>query len=119
MKARYFALALLVAIAMALSPLGSVGDGAGDFHSGKGTVLWVDVEGRRILMTEESNGTHVLVLDSHTKVVDEAGRPISASALQLGDLVREECQLVGDDNGVAREIRLLRPAWMETASPEQ
>jgi len=119
MKAQYFALALLVAIAMALSPLGSVGAGAGDFHSGKGTVLRVGAGGGWILMAEESNGTHVLVLDSQTKVVDEAGRPISASALQLGDLVREECQLVQDDNGVAREIRLLRPAWMETASPEQ
>jgi hypothetical protein len=119
MKAQYFALALLVAIAMALLPLASVGADAGDVHSGKGTVLWVDVEGRRILMTEEPDGTHMLVLELRTKVVDETGRRIAATALRPGDLVREECQLVGDDNAVATEIRLLRPAWMETASPEQ
>ncbi len=118
MKAQYFALALLVAIVMALSPLGSVGAAAGDFHSGKGTILWVGAGGEWIVMAEESSGTHVLVLDPQTKVVDEAGRRISATALQLGDLVREECQLVQDDNGVAREIHVLRPAWMETASPE-
>ncbi len=119
MKARYFALALVTAIAMALSPVGSVGAAAGDLHSGKGTILWVDVGGGWIQMTEESSGTHVLVLDPQTKVVDETGRRISPTALQPGDLVREECQLVQDDDGVAKEIRLLRPAWMETASPEQ
>ncbi|MBI1894632.1 MAG: hypothetical protein HYS14_11025 [Candidatus Rokubacteria bacterium] len=119
MKAQYFALTLLTAIAMALSPLASVGADAGDFHSGKGTVLWVDVEGRRILMTEEPDGTHMLVLELRTKVVDETGRRIAATALRPGDLVREECRLVEDDNGVATEIRLLRPAWMEIASPEQ
>ena len=118
MKAQYFALALLVAIVMALSPLGSVGADAGDLHSGKGTVLRVGAGGGWILMAEEPSGTHVLVLDPQTNVVDETGQRIAATALRPGDLVREECQLVQDDNGVATEIRVLRPAWMETASPE-
>ncbi len=118
MKPQYFALALLVAIAMALSPLGSVGAVAGDLHSGKGTVLWVGAGAGWIRMTEESNGTHVLVLDPQTKVVDETGQRIAATALRPGDLVREECELAQDGKGVAKEIRVLRPAWMETASPE-
>lgn len=118
MKARGFALMLLVAITMELSPVGSVGAVAGDLHSGKGTILWVDVEGRWILMTEDPGGTHVLKLEPQTKVVDEMGRRIPATALRPGDLVREECELARDDNGVAKEIHLLRPAWMETASPE-
>ncbi len=119
MKALDFALAFVAAIAMALSPVGSVDANAGDLHSGKGTILWVDVAGGWIEMTEEPSGTHVLVLDPQTKVIDEMGRRISATALEAGDLVREECELVQDDNGVAKEIRLLRPVWMETASPEQ
>ncbi len=117
MKATCIALALLTA--GALIPLGLSGTvEAGDIHTGKGTVLSVNIREGRILMTEGLRGTHVLVLNPQTKVVDETGAEILVTTLRPGDLVREECRLVQNGNGVARQIRLLRPAWMETASPE-
>ncbi len=124
MKVRNFALALVtaivIAIALTFSTVAAVEAAeAGAIHDGKGTVLSVDIRGRRIRMTEESSRTHVLSWNDQTKVINEAGHPIPPTALQPGDLVREECLVVGDGTFTAQQIRLLRPAWMETASPER
>ena len=119
MKAVYFSFTVLTAMALTLSLGGPVGAAeTGALHTGKGTVLSVDGKGDKILMTEEPRGTHVLSLTHDTKVVNEMGSAISAASLQPGDLIREECLGVGDGTFVARQIRLLRPAWMEGASPE-
>lgn len=120
MKAVNIALALLTAITLALSPVGPIGAAeAGAIHTGKGTLLSVDLQGGRLLMTEEPSGSHLLSLNHQTKIVDEMGSPISPAALQPGDLVREECFFLENGKGLATQIRRLRPAWMETASPEQ
>jgi len=87
-------------------------------HAGKAMVLKVDGAAGRIVMTEEPRGTHVLLLNSHTKVINEVGSPIPATALQPGDTVREECFDAGNGIFAAKLIRLLRPAWMDLASPE-
>ena len=119
MKAMYFSLTVLTAMALALSRGGPVGAAeTGPLHTGKGTVLSVEGRGERILMTEEPQGTHVLSLTHETTVVNVMGNLISAASLQPGDLIREECRAAGDGTFVARQIRLLRPAWMEGASPE-
>ncbi len=119
MKAVYFSLTVLLALALALSGGGPIGAAeAGALHTGKGTVLSIEGQGEQILMTEEPRGTHVLSLTHETTVVNTMGSPISAASLQPGDLIREECFVVGDGTFVARQIRLLRPAWMEGASPE-
>ena len=109
-------LVLLTAIALTL-PAGGAAE-SGTIHTGMGTVLGVEVNGSWVLMTEEPHGTHVLFLDHLTKIVNETGGSISAAELNPGDLVREECLLVEGGKGLAKQIRLLRPAWMETASPE-
>ena len=110
--------ALLTALTLlTVAPLGAAWAGA--VHTGKGTVLSVDSKGRQLVMTEEPEGIHVLLLNSATKVVDEMGSPLAAPALQPGDLIREECQAVGDGTFAAKQIHRVRPAWMETASPEQ
>ena len=114
MKAVY--LVLLTAIVLTL-PAGGTAE-SGTTHTGKGTVLGVDVNGSWILMAEEPYGTHVLFLDHLTDIVDETGGSISAAELNPGDLVREECLLVEGGKGLSKQIRLLLPAWMETASPE-
>ncbi len=120
MKPVDVALALLTAVGLALSPVGQLGAAETEpLHHGKATVLSVDPKEVRILMTEEPRGTLVLSLNGETRIVDDMGNRMAAAALQPGDLVREQC--LGLENGkfVAREIRVLRPAWMETASPEQ
>ena len=111
--------ALLTVSVLTLSLLGPLGAAeAGGLHTGKGTLLSVEANEGRILMTEEPRGTHVLSLNHETTIVDATGSPLSAAALQPGDLIREECRVVGDGTFVARQIRLLRPAWIEGASPE-
>ncbi len=112
MKSVSVALALLAALALAAPAIE-----AGELHASKGTILSVDVKTGRILMTQE-RGTHVLALNGQTRVVDETGAVMAAAALQPGDLVREECAADGHGAAVAKHIRLLRPAWMDTASPE-
>ena len=120
MKVGYFALALLTTIALTLSARAPVRAAeAGAIHTGKGMVLSVDVNRGQIVMTEEPQGTHVLSLNSAATVVDEIGSPLEATALRPGDLIREECLEVGDGTFAAKQIHRLRPAWMETASPEQ
>jgi hypothetical protein len=91
---------------------------AGALHAGKGTVLAVDAHKGRIVMTEEPSGKHALSLNSQTQVFNEEGSPISVMALQPGDLVREECAIAEHGPCTAKLIRLLRPAWMDLASPE-
>ncbi len=118
MKAMHVALAFLTAIALTLLSVGGLEAETGAIHAGKGAVLSVDGAKGRLVMTEERGGTHVLFLDSKTKVIDAMGLPISAAALQPGDLVWEECLRVGNGTFKAKQIRLLRPTWMETASPE-
>ncbi len=117
MKAGYFALAVLTPLTLTLSPLGPFGAAeAGALHSGTGTLL--SVEGGRLMMTEEPRGTHILALNYETTIVDATGSPLAAASLQPGDLVREECLAAGDGTFTAKQIRLLRPAWRELASPE-
>ena len=103
--------------AMALVMLGASAE-AGPLHAGKGTILAMDAREGRLLMSDSVEGRHVLILDRTTRVVDETGAPIPASALQAGDLVREECQPRAQAPAVAREIRRLRPAWADLSSPE-
>ena len=116
MKAGYFALLTAFTLSTVV-PLGAAEAGA--VHTGKGTVLSVDVKTRQVVMTAGgSERFHALLLNSETKVVDEMGNPISPAALQAGDLIREECQAAGNGAFTAKQIRILRPAWMDTASPE-
>ncbi len=118
MKTVYCA-TLLTVFALTLSVGGWLGEAAAEaLHTGKGTVLSVEGQGERILMTEEPRGTHVLSLTPQTTIVNAMGSAISAATLQPGDLIREECFVVGDGTFAARQIRLLRPAWMELAGPE-
>ncbi len=112
MKALSCALALLTAAALTASAE------AGALHTGKGTVLSVDAGAGRVVMTHDPGGRHVLALDAATRIVDETGSPIPAAALQAGDTVREECVLRDGGPALAKQIRLLRRAWMDTASPE-
>lgn len=119
MRKLYTTLGVLGFIALTLSLLGPLGIAeAGASHTGKGTVLSVDINGSRISMTEEPGGSHVLSLNHQTRIVDEIGSPITATALQPGDLIREECLVAGNGAFVVKQIRRLRPAWAELASPE-
>src|SRR5262245_19844741 len=113
MIARSFVLALLVTLAAL--PIGAEAAG---LHTGKGTVLSVDTRAGRLVMAHEAEGRHAFRLDATTRIVDETGRPISAAELPVGDYVREECVMQGHGIALAKQIRVLRPAWMESASPE-
>ncbi len=120
MKAILLALAFLAALGLTLSPLGPLSAAeTGSIHQGKGTVLSVDMKEGRLVMTEEPRGNHLVFLDHQTRIFDERGSSMPAAALQPGDLIREECLLMENGKGLAREIRLLRPAWMDTTSVEQ
>jgi len=120
MRTIVFALAVLAALGLTLSPLGPLGAAeTGSVHHGKGTVLSVDMRNGRLVMTEEPRENHLLALDHRTRIFDERGGTMPAAALQPGDLIREECMLMENGKGLAREIRLLRPAWMDTTSVEQ
>ncbi len=120
MRAGWAGFGLVVAAGLVLGAAGAVGpvEAAGP-HTGKGVVLSVDARAGRLSMTEEPRGTHVLTLTAETRVFDAEGVAMTPAALQPGDLVREECDANGPGQGVARQIRVLRPAWLETASPEQ
>jgi hypothetical protein len=109
---------LLLALMLSLLlPLETAGAGAS--HSGKGTVLSVDLQRSRIVITEGSQGTRVLYLNAQTQVIGETGAPIRVGRLQPGDVIREECFQTGDVTFVAKQIRVLRQAWMDSASFEQ
>jgi hypothetical protein len=96
----------------------TAGAEAGSLHSGKGTVLSVDARAGRLVMAHETEGRHLYRLDATTRIVDELGQPIAAADLRTGDYVREEC--VPEANGIplAKQIRVLHRAWMETVNPE-
>jgi len=117
MKAVDLAVALLTAVGLAVTSAEQLRAAEIAVHTGKGTVLFVRGSGDQIQMTDERGGKLVLWLAPQTRVVDETGNPMPVAALRSGDLVREQC--VEWENGklVAKQIRLLRPAWMETGIP--
>jgi hypothetical protein len=110
-----FAGALVLVTVLGLLPAAE----AGALHTAKGVVLSVDPRAGRIVMThEDAQGSHVLVVNLLTQIVDEAGALIPMGALQPGDLVREQCVPNGSNPSVATRISVLRPAWKDLASPE-
>ena len=118
MKTVNFTLTFLAAIALVFLSGGLLGAAeTGTAHASKGTLLSVDAKTGRVVMTEAS-GSHTLFLNQQTEILDETGHITLAAFLRTGDLVREECLLEEQDKGVARQIRVLRPAWMDSASPE-
>lgn len=118
MKTMNLALTLPFAIALVFAPVGLLEAAEnGTTHTGNGTLLSVDAKAGRVVMTE-GGGSHTLSLNQQTTIVDETGRIVSAAFLRTGDFVREECLLEEQGEGVARQIRVLRPAWMDLASPE-
>jgi hypothetical protein len=113
MNARLRVLALLATL-----PL-TVAAGAGTPPTGKGTILSVDLGASRLVMAHETEGCHVYRLDGATRIVDEPGQPIMAADLRAGDYVRAEYVLEAQGVALAKQIRVLHQAWMETASPER
>jgi hypothetical protein len=111
------ALSCVLVLLIALAAL-AAGAEAGVLHTGKGTVLSVDARAGRLVMAHEAEGRHAYRLDATTRIIDETGRPITAAEIRVGDYVREECVPEAHGIALAKQIRVLRPAWMESASPE-
>ena len=118
MRRLYIGLAVLV-IVVAVAIVVLMSRREKPLHAGKGMVTSVDVGGGRVTMKDEARGNLVLVLSQDTKVTDDEGNPIPATKLKAGDLIRQECVLVDSSRCQARQIRVLRPAEKELASPEQ
>ncbi len=117
MKRVYIGLALLVVAALVVIVL--ISRRERPMHVGKGTVLSVDAGGGQVTMKDEESGNLVLVLTQDTKVLDDEENPVTAAKLKAGDLVREECVLVGSNRCQAKQIRIMQPAEKATANPEQ
>ncbi len=117
MKRVYIGLAVLVVAALVVIVF--ISRRERPMHAGKGTVLSVDAGGGQVTMKDEARGNLVLLLTQETKVLDDQGNPVPAARLKAGDLVREECALVGSNRCQAKQIRILQPAEKATASPEQ
>jgi hypothetical protein len=105
------ALLALLAILVVAMPSADAG-----VHVSKGTILSVDARTGRIVMTQE-RGTHLLAVNGQTRIFDETGAAVPVASLRTGDFVREECVPNGRGAATAAQIRLLRPAWMETTTP--
>jgi len=112
MSARFPALPLLAALALVATAE------AGPHHSGKGKVLSLDARAGRLVLAHDTEGRHIYRLDGATRFFDETGSPITAAQIGVGDYVREECVPEAHGIALAKQIRVLRPAWMESASPE-
>ncbi len=108
----FIAIALVVVLLM-----GSEAYNA-EFHRSSGLVVDVDPSKGTVLLTENGHARE-LVVGRLSLLFDDQGKGLKElKALQVGDYVSEECILRRDGQFIAREIRVLRPAWRMIESPE-
>ncbi len=111
---------VLTFIAIALVVVLLMGSGAysAEFH--RSTSLLVKVDPLRGTLRLIENGhSQELVVGRLSLLFDDQGKGLKElKALQVGDYVYEECILQKDGQSIAREIRVLRPAWRMLESPE-
>ena len=108
----------LIPIVLVVALLTSSEAYSAEFH--RSTSLLVKVDSLRGTLRLIENGhSQELVVGRFSALFDDQGNRLKTlKALRVGDYVHEECILQKDGQSVAREIRILRPAWRMLESPE-
>lgn len=108
----------LIPVALILVLLTGSGASSAEFHRLTSLVVKVDPTKGTLLLTENGHSDE-LVVGRFSVLFDDQGKRLKAlKALQVGDYVYEECIHQKDGQSIAREIRILRPAWRMLESPE-
>ena len=110
---------MVIPVALVLALL--IGGEAYSAASHQSTAMVVKVDpAKRTVILWESGHSHELVLAESALLRDDHGLGLKGlNALQVGDYVYEDCIFgEGRRTSIAREIRVLRPAWRMIESPE-
>ena len=110
---------MLIPVALVLALLIGVEAYGAESHQSTAMVVKVDPAKRTVILWETGH-SHELVLAQSALLRDDHGMGLKGlKALQVGDYVYEDCILGKDGrSSIAREIRVLRPAWRMIESPE-
>ncbi len=108
----------LIPVALALVLLTGSEAYSGAFHRSTGLVVKVDPAHETLILAENGHSRELVVGRFSTLVNDQGRRLQTLKALQVGDYVYEDCILRKDGQSIAREVRILRPAWRMLESPE-